>query len=332
MKQIPLSCLIAAVLTASAPFPSSGAGAPPASGRTVGERAPAPPARLATKALLLDATHAGDRIVAVGAHGIIIHSDDGGGAWKQASVPVQSLLTGVSFADDARGWAVGHEGIVLRTEDAGANWTLVTTPLHADDSLLEVIALGPLRALLAGAYGVFLKTDDDGTSWSHREPVVEDMHINRISRGPSGTLLLAGEAGMLALSENGGEDWRQLESPYEGSFYGLHELASGRLLAHGLRGHVHVSDDRGASWSRSSVEREVLIMAAAEPRPGTVVAGGLGGVVFVSRDNADTFRAVELRQLKACAELLPTASGAILALGEGGVELLDPGLAASSQP
>src|ERR1700736_1725395 len=51
----------------------------------------------AAYAALMDVTRAGDRMVAVGEHGIVILSDDSGRSWRQAKVPVSVTLTAVKF-------------------------------------------------------------------------------------------------------------------------------------------------------------------------------------------------------------------------------------------
>ena len=117
-----------------------------------------------------------------------------------------------------------------------------------------------------------------------------------------------------------GETWERFESPYEGSFYGLHELASGRLLAHGLRGHVYVSDDRGATWTSAAIEVDGLIATAAEVAPGTVVVSGAGGKLFISRDGGSNFSTGPATSLNATAELLGTAAG-VISVGDSGVRV-----------
>ena len=67
----------------------------------------------ASQSLLLDATHAGKRLVVVGDRGHILFSDDQGRTWTQARVPTRQLLTAVFFLDDKRGWAVGHDALVV---------------------------------------------------------------------------------------------------------------------------------------------------------------------------------------------------------------------------
>ena len=171
---------------------SSGYGAEPPSGS---EGPVAARVEHASRALLLDAAMAGDRIVGVGDHSIIITSDDLGKSWSQATVPLNGTLTAVSFADEREGWAAGHGATLLHSMDGGLSWERVPTPVGEDESFLDLLALAPGRLLAVGAYGVFLETRDAGLSWEQRHPIEDDWHLNRISQGASGRLYLAGESG-----------------------------------------------------------------------------------------------------------------------------------------
>src|SRR5260221_6275959 len=61
--------------------------------------------------LLVDAERFGNRIVAVGARGYIVISDDRGATWRRAKAPGEPLLTGIDFLDDRLGIAVGHDSL-----------------------------------------------------------------------------------------------------------------------------------------------------------------------------------------------------------------------------
>jgi photosystem II stability/assembly factor-like uncharacterized protein len=273
------------------------------------------------KALLLDIAHAGPRLIAVGVQGVIIVSDDAGSTWTQVPCPVSSMLTCVAFADERRGWAAGHGGVIVATADGGRSWTRTTVPTTTDDSFLDMLALNDGRVLAAGAYGLFLASSDAGATWQRRPALDEELHINRITAGASGTLYLAAEAGTLARSSDRGDTWERLEIDYEGSFYGLHELSSGRLLAHGLRGHIHVSDDHGASWSQAVIKIEGLVATIAETTPGTIVATGAGGKLHISRDNGTTFAAGPATGLTSAAEVIGHGTS-VTSVGDAGVRTL----------
>jgi photosystem II stability/assembly factor-like uncharacterized protein len=65
-------------------------------------------------------------LVAVGASGTIVRSQDGGVSWNHVvNVPGSALtetLRGVSFIDEHRGWAISHAGVLLYTVDGGNSW------------------------------------------------------------------------------------------------------------------------------------------------------------------------------------------------------------------
>src|SRR5262249_21678188 len=92
---------------------------------------------LAPRSLLNGLARAGDRVVAVGQRGHVLYSDDAGGTWQQAEVPVSSDLVAVSFPSASTGWAVGPDGVILHTNDAGATWSRQLDGRRAGALLLE---------------------------------------------------------------------------------------------------------------------------------------------------------------------------------------------------
>ena len=87
----------------------------PASAEEDGDAGPeyAMQSALAAESLLLDATYANGRLIAVGEFGHIVLSDDRGATWRQAeSVPTQATLTGVTFVGEEVGFAVGHADLI----------------------------------------------------------------------------------------------------------------------------------------------------------------------------------------------------------------------------
>ena len=98
---------------------------------------PAMPSTLAAQRVLQATAVAGKRLVAAGARGHIVYSDDRGATWQQAKVPVSADLTALHFANARQGWAVGHEGVVLHTRDAGATWQVQLDGRRANALVLE---------------------------------------------------------------------------------------------------------------------------------------------------------------------------------------------------
>jgi photosystem II stability/assembly factor-like uncharacterized protein len=306
---------------------------------------PAVIAPLAARSLMLDLAYAGKRVVAVGERGQILHSDDDGRTWTQAPVPASANLTAVTFADARNGWAVGHVETILRTTDGGDSWQLVHFDPGNPQPLLDVCFTDASHGVAVGAYGVVYLTDDGGAVWSQVpfepaalpgapavEPDEDDMeaamdlgfefHLNAIARGPGRSLFIGAEAGRLFRSDDDGARWRELPSPYDGSFHGVLPLAGDALLAYGLRGNLFRSEDGGSTWTAVETGTTALLDAGARVGEDTVIVAGMAGTLLVSRDGGRSFALAQQGDRKGIAAVLPAADGALIVAGEGGLRRL----------
>ena len=216
------------------------------------------PAPRASQRLLMDIKQViGNRLIAVGQRGHILISDDQGESWRQVLVPTEALLTKLFFIDDKTGWAVGHDQIILKTTSAGEEWTVQHSSDNLDQpALFDIWFADPNNGIAIGAYGLYLKTDNGGQTWQevYQESLEDEeigfSHFYSIVRDEkSGRLIMAGELGFLAQSENLGEAWQLLESPYDGSFFNAMITPDNALLVMGLRGHLFRSADLGGTWT-----------------------------------------------------------------------------------
>lgn len=317
-------------------------------------------ARLAPESLLLDGVRAGDQLVVVGARGHLLISGDDGGSWQQVVVPTRATLTAVFFIDAQNGWAVGHDAVIIRTRDAGGTWERVHFAPEEERPLLDVWFEDDQHGFAVGAYGYFLETFDGGDTWENRlfevtsdedetqsdaetgadaltpadmmaflddEDPISDLHLNDVSEAPDGSLYLAAEAGHIFRSEDAGASWRELTSPYEGSFYGSLVLADDGLLLFGLRGNIYYSADTGKSWQRVDAGTDAILMGAALAPDGRPLIAGLGGTLLAGNKASDgaapEFKVVQQADRKALATILITASDQFVLIGENGVSRLD---------
>lgn len=255
-----------------------------------------PSAVLVTGAIhapIMAATHAGSRIVAAGEHGVILLSDDDGKSFHQArTVPTQALLTSLSFINDKQGWAVGHDGVVLHTEDGGNTWTLQREDLQADNPLLSVRFKDAQHGLAVGLFGTAVQTSDGGKTWtplSVESGEESDHHLNFIFGDGTPMLYLAGEAGLIYRSADGGASWTTVKTSNIGSFWTGIQLNSGRLLAAGQRGHLFSSDDQGLTWAEIPSGTDQSLTDIVQSTDGTILITGLAGVTLSSTDNGKTF-------------------------------------------
>ena len=289
-----------------------------------GQATEGPPA---LRSLLLDAAAAGPRLVAVGERGHILLSTDNGASWKQAKAPTRALLTAVHMHDDRLGWAVGHDAVILRTVDGGESWTVAHFAPEEERPLLDVWFRDERTGFAVGAYGYFLATGDGGETWTPRTVGEDDFHLNALfpAAGPGGgaqRLYIAAEAGAAYRSDDGGQTWRALPSPYAGSWFGGLALDRDRVLLAGLRGSLFRSEDGGESWTPVASGTRATLTAAARLASGRIVVAGLEGSVLTSEDGGRSVSARSLPSREGISAVLPLADGTALLIGEFGVARL----------
>lgn len=316
----------------------------PAAAAPVGDalQRPALMVKAPQRAMLVSAALAGERIVAVGERGIVALSDDRGRTWRQAPCPVSVTLTMVRFADARHGVAVGHGGTVLATSDAGASWTLrldgrrlarlareaATTPESIkeaerlvadgpDKPFLDVLMWDARRLLAVGAYGLAFHSADAGVSWTPwmaRLPNPKALHWY-VARQAGKRIVLAGEQGLMVRSDDGGDSFVPMTSPYRGSWFTGSVRDDGGLLLAGLRGNVWRSGDGGASWAQVASPVPASITAAADV-DGTTWLASQAGVVMAMR--GDALVPVNPAPVPMPAALLALGGGAVLSFGVAG--------------
>ena len=303
-------------------------------------------ARLAAHSLLIGLAQAGERLVAVGDRGIIVHSDDRGRTWTQAdTVPTQALLTGVCFFDAQHGIAVGHDEVILVTADAGVSWQRTHYAPEAQQPLLDVWCGPGGHAIAVGAYSAYFNSTDRGASWNAvrfapkpapraAAPAAADdgkdgFHLNRIVAASDTRLYVAAEAGRIYRSDDAGASWQELTSPYQGSFFGVLPLADDSLLVFGLRGNLFRSADAGASWQKIETGVVALLSGGTRFNTAGAVVVGLAGVVLVSRDGGHSFSLEQQPDYTGLAAVLSVGGDQLAVTGEEGARVISLARAAA---
>lgn len=235
----------------------------------------------------------GKRLLSVGPRGLILLSTDEGGSWKQVPSPVSADLTSVRFMPSGLAWAVGHDAVILKSSDGGSTWVraldgralLKTLKLAGEKdaklareidrtmaqsatadvwpaAILDIGFVDAQRGFAVGAFGLLLATVDGGTTWqpwSSRSENERSFHLYAIN-GDDARPYIAGEQGLLLRLDEAGERFLKVETPYNGSYFGV-QAKAGQVLAYGLRGSAYLSADSGANWRRIETGTEANIVA-----------------------------------------------------------------------
>jgi photosystem II stability/assembly factor-like uncharacterized protein len=236
------------------------------------------------KTLFTDITYNGSSLIAVGKHSSIITSSDGK-SWQQANVPVQVLLTAVTSLSSQLSWACGHDGTILFSHDDGRNWEIQQYSPDTGKPCLDIEFKDAQNGYAIGAYGMFYSTNNGGKTWRKRfineflhpddkeylaQLKEEDIaayeeetqfilpHFNRLLILKD-KLVLVGEMGLVALSNDDGKSWYKLEEFYPGSFFSVAKHTDDQLIVAGLRGNAFIADINTLNFKSLPIETTATI-------------------------------------------------------------------------
>jgi len=278
---------------------------------------------MASKATVLGVVSAGERLVAVGDHGVILLSEPGDEAFRQAQhVPTRTTLTAVHFVDDKRGWAVGHQGVVLTTGDGGENWSLLRSGI-TEEPLFTVWFENPQRGFVGGRFATLLETTDGGNTWAKRNITREDDEVERnlfhIFSGADGRIYIAAEKGTVYVTENNGAQWEPVETGYGGSFWAGIVLSDGTVIVVGMRGSIYRSTDQGTTWGRVELDLKASLTDVIQLQSSNVLAVGMDGAIVESADGGKSFTLKEHPERLSFTAVVERTKGNYQLFGKSGV-------------
>ena len=278
-----------------------------------------------THMMLMDATRAGARIVAVGEHGAIILSDDEGKSWRQArTVPVSATLSAVAFADARHGWAVGQWGVILTTADRGETWEKQRMDTSVDQPLFSVIFTGPQDGIAVGLWSLVLATHDGGKTWTRAKLPKPpgggkaDRNLYHIFADGTSALYIVSEQGIVLKSADGGATWSYQATGGKGTLWTGVALPDGRIVVGGLLGGLYQSSDGGATWTALNASTKSSITDLVATGDG-LMGVGLDGLVFRQREGSTSFDVRQREDRATLTAVLIGAAGKPLLFSQDGV-------------
>ena len=283
-------------------------------------------------------TQVGDRLLAAGALGGILYSDDKGVTWTSAKLSQdrQALLVSIAFAPDKKtGFAVGHEGWMLRTKDAGSTWEEVAFSKENGEPLMSIARLPSGDWISVGAFGRAITSKDNGQTWGPLTlpAEVEDKHMNRIASTEDGkNWLIVGERGLVIKSTDSGETWQIEPEFYNGSFYNAMPTREGGWLIYGMRGNAFVQTAPGEQWSKSTIQAPISFFGHAQEKDGTIVLVGQGSMLGMSKDGGKTFSLQRAKGRATLTDIVLTGPDSGWISSDAGLQPFPPSQAKAAAP
>jgi len=183
---------------------------------------------------------------AVGDHGVIVRTTDGGASWSLQDSGVLVTLRDVWFADGVNGWAVGDFGTILRTTNGGASW--VRQISGTTENLMGVSFADAPNGWAVGGGGTVLHTTNGGTTWTPQTSGVSVYLLSVYAVSPT-TACAVGTAGNIRHTTDGGANWTPQTSGTAGYLECVWFTDSAHGWAVGESGTILVTSNGGTTWT-----------------------------------------------------------------------------------
>lgn len=235
--------------------------------------------------LFTDITSIGDSLIAVGERGYIFRQING--KWQQINSPISSLLTNIFFLNEKLGWAVGHDASIIHTKDGGLTWETQQIFIDIEKPLFDIYFFNPLNGIAIGAYGLFYRTNNGGITWQkefhdellslddieylaelkmtdnkmyHQEKDYLLPHFNKIIYLSDSRIVIVGELGLIAISNDQGNTFSHVAFDYHGSMYSVinyslfrDKIQNEQIFVMGLKGHLFLFDSYLKKYQKINV-------------------------------------------------------------------------------
>ncbi|MGB0895536.1 MAG: WD40/YVTN/BNR-like repeat-containing protein [Parashewanella sp.] len=263
----------------------------------------------AFSSLITDITATPDGLMAVGERGhVFLYQLSQQKSWQQVATPTGAMLTNVFSLDKQNAWAVGHDATIIHSSDSGKTWTTQFTSTDIDKPFLDVLFFNKQHGIAVGAYGLFYRTLDGGKNWAsefHDELLLEEdrvylnelkqsdpegyeiekgsllPHFNRVLPLKDDRILLIGELGLVAVSNDQGKSFTSTDFPYEGSMFNAIENDN-NIYVIGLRGNAFKSEQDLQHWTKVASNSSATLHSAAVVNNKLLFVGNAGEVLTLN--------------------------------------------------
>ena len=274
----------------------------------------------------------GQRVVAPGAIGEYLLSEDSGATWQRRRTTIAAYFRGIASAMAGKLLLmVGERGALLRSEDGGVRWSAV----HLEDSLREdlysvAIQEDGAHAIAVGAKGMILHSTDRGQSWQRITPTTPiTTDLQRVAVGsdrqasPQPRWVIVGKSGVAIQSTDGAQSWSPIDlGGLTQDLFGVALVRDGaeagkKGLIVGLSGTLWSTED-GSAWQADDSQTQDGLTAASLGGGKAHVVGANGTALRWEDDEWKKAAFPETRALYGVAHHLDR----VVAVGAGGAAYL----------
>ncbi|MCG2750366.1 MAG: YCF48-related protein [Desulfobacteraceae bacterium] len=274
---------------------------------------------------------------AVGHDGVVLNTQDAGETWQIQASGLEMNKKVLDQIDKKKAELTeamkaapedSQEELAQRLQDMEYLHSDMSAPIEANapTSLLDVFFMDEETGFAVGAFGMIIQTKNGGIDW---EPIVDRMNnlegyhyygMESIRTEGRDILFLAGERGLLYRSMDRGTTWQLMESPHEGSFFGV-KAANDRktIILFGLGGLAFLSTDLGETWKDIEIPEHLPISCASPVSENRFLLTTVKGNLFFTKEDGTGVLPVS-PAVPGTITAVETADGSFLFAGSVGIK------------
>lgn len=198
-----------------------------------------------------------DNLVLLGNDGLLLRRAVDSELWQRQQLELGGVhpdfIAGAVCGDGSL-VALSYQAQVWQTRDGGNSWQ--TQALPTEEDVQDIECTQDNQLWVVGSYSTLLHQPVSGGEW-RESSLQEDALLTAVTFSTAGHGYVAGEFGLLAITDDSGASWRVVD-PIGEELYPLAVYfdAEGSGWVGGLQGVIMRSEDGGASWARTETPTE----------------------------------------------------------------------------
>jgi photosystem II stability/assembly factor-like uncharacterized protein len=218
------------------------------------------------------------RFAALAAESQVLVSGDGGESWTMRALDTEESPQGITCDASNRLWVVGSFSTILMSADGGESWQ--DRSIGEDTIFTTIQFIDASHAVVFGEFGANVRSLDGGETWVVGEPLPDDFYAQDAFFIDERTGWVAGLAGQIQHTSDGGATWALQKTPVPVPIYAFTRLADD---VYAVGGEGVLLRRQGDDWVRIDHGQPIrLLLRVLQPvGADRLLIGGAAGALHV---------------------------------------------------
>ncbi len=266
----------------------------------------------------------GDLMIAVGADGTAIYSEDEGKSWDEGDSNTSIDLYGTTIFTSSKAVAVGTDAMIMRTSNGGQSWSEASidglTSAQESYEFRAVYAVSSTVGWAVGAHGMIVKTEDGGATWEAIDSPTSQS-LNQVDAVSTSIVWVVGENGVIYKSTNGGNSWSSQSSGTSEHLVCIYMYNSSIGYASGDNETILKTTNGGSDWDQiyaSELQNGETVIDLSFDYSENGILTGSEGTLLRTEDGGDNWSEVDESVSEPLLDVIDSATTTWWGVGDNG--------------